>query len=124
MNDCAFLPKENKFAVAIEQFEQNLATAIIKAKKFGGRIFLLTINPVVETATAIPKDNGKSRLNAYVDDYNKRIEKVAASESVSLIDVNAEFKKREYTTLLSPDGLHPNAEGHKAIFELIKGLDV
>ncbi|MBI2623390.1 MAG: SGNH/GDSL hydrolase family protein [Candidatus Liptonbacteria bacterium] len=67
-----------------------------------------------------PQSNVKSRHNKYVEDYNARIRKIAASESVTLIDIHAEFQKQDYSKLLSADALHPNAEGHRVIFEAAK----
>jgi lysophospholipase L1-like esterase len=119
-NDCAFLTKEKRFAVDIGAFERNLKTVIANARKFGSKIYFLTITPVVDEITGPAGENGKSRLNKYVDSYNERIKKIAASESVELIDINAKFKKQDYSKLLSEDGLHPNAEGHRVIFELVK----
>ncbi len=120
MNDCAFLPAESKFAVDLDGFYGNLNRTIKESKMFSSEIILLNINPVVDEITAVPRENRKHRLNENIDRYNEKIKEIADQNSLLLADVNSEFKKQDYEELLSEDGLHPNAEGHKVIFEMVK----
>jgi lysophospholipase L1-like esterase len=89
-----------------------------EAKKLSPPVFLLSITPVDESS---PQKNAlKVRKNEYVRLYNEQIKKIVEEEKVGLIDANQAFLEST-TQLLCEDGLHPNAEGHRILFELVKG---
>ena len=47
-------------------------------------------------------------------------EKIAEKFSCPLIDIRSPFLlSHNYTNLLSPDGIHPNVEGHEMIDKLL-----
>ena len=50
--------------------------------------------------------------------YNRTIEKIAAQEGVPLLDLSAEFEKRDKNRLFW-DTMHPNENGHRLISELL-----
>ena len=52
--------------------------------------------------------------------YNRTAEKIAEKFSCPLIDIRSPFLlSHNYTNLLSPDGIHPNVEGHEMIDRLL-----
>ncbi len=117
-NDSAYLPKEDRFNVTLEKFQSNLEEAATQAKKFSSKIVFLNITPVVDSLTK--NMEYRSRLNEYVDKYNLILKAVSAECGAVLIDLNSILKKYQFENLLSKDGLHPNTQGHKVIFEKVK----
>lgn len=92
-----------------------------QAKKFGNKIFILNITPVDEEFTANPANKDKSRLNKYIEAYNKKIKETADNKGIHFVDVNSVFMNNDYKSLFCEDGLHPNESGHEVIFnELLK----
>ena len=123
-NDAAFIPSQNDFYVNLENFKNNLKSTIDQAKNFSNKIFILNIIPVNEELTAHPIDKDKSRLNKYIETYNKSIRETVDDASIYFIDVNSAFMNNNYKNLLCEDGLHPNEIGHEVIFnELIKIIE-
>lgn len=118
-NDAAFVPSLGRFKVSVDEYKRNLQEVIAQAKRFSPDIVLLTITPVNELVTT-KAEKDKIRKNEFVERYNEAIKEVAEEMSVALIDVYSAYKERGANELLCEDGLHPNAEGHKVIFELAK----
>ena len=120
-NDAAMIPSQNKFRVDAEDFKNNLENVVDQAKKFGNKIFILNITPVNEEFTANPVNKDKSRINKYIEAYNKKIKEMAGNKGIYLVDVNSAFMNNDYKSLFCEDGLHPNESGHEVIFnELLK----
>jgi lysophospholipase L1-like esterase len=108
--------------VSIDDLQKNLEETIEQAKKFGDKIYILNIAPVVEELTAhLVVDKDRSRLNKNIDLYNQKIKEVVDNKGVALVDVNKAFIDTGYKDLIWEDGLHPNGMGHEVIFsEVLK----
>ncbi len=85
----------------------NLRSMIQYARSLGVRPYLATVPPM--------DPNGvRGRLGyATVAPLNNQLRSLAASEGVTLVDVNQAFGGN--FALLSADGLHPNADGYERI---------
>lgn len=116
-NDACFIPSQDAFRCPIEDFENNYRAVLAEAKKLSKTISLLTITPVNET---LPQKEDRVRKNEFVDKYNTVIQHIALEEGVDLIDVNHAYLDNDYPSLLGLDGLHPNANGHALIYELVQ----
>lgn len=114
----------------------NLRTMVRAAKNAGKKVFLGTVLPVVEaTVEGLPfyKGPGENAAqgDAVIRGLNDRIRGVALDEDVTLVDFYASFTANGINTssLLSGDGLHPNAAGYDRmagrvrshVFELFDG---
>lgn len=54
------------------------------------------------------------------EQYNIAVHKIANSTNTKLVDIRSAFlEKRDFSRLLSEDGIHPNAEGHALIAQTI-----
>jgi lysophospholipase L1-like esterase len=85
----------------------NLRTMLRTARSVGVRPYLATVPPMNPAGS-------RGRLGyATVPPLNDQIRVLAASESVTLVDINLAFGGN--LTLLSADGLHPNAAGYELI---------
>lgn len=118
-NDACYIPHTGKFVVPVEQFTQNIELLVSEAKKISQDILLLTIPPVVDAITEQPSDSGDICLNKYFEPYNRALVAIADKHGVTLIDINKAFTATDYKALLDQDGLHPNTEGYKLMFQMI-----
>ncbi len=83
------------------------------AKSQTVRPFIATIPPMNPNSACIPVC--RSGGYALVNDLNDRIRTLAATEGVTLVDVNQAFAGN--LALIGTDGLHPNADGYAKIAE-------
>ena len=119
-NDSQWLFKESKPRVTIEQFEKNLNQLIAEARKYVKEIIFVGLLPVDEAKTdPVPWNQLKSYRNTLVKKYNDVIERVAKKEGIYFIEIFNLFSGKDYKSLMI-DGLHPNNEGHKVMFEVVK----
>ena len=88
----------------------NLRTIVERAKGAGLAVFLATIPPE-DPFKCVPICRGMA--SALVAPFNTRLRALAAAEGVALVDVNQAFGGDG--SLLSTDGLHPNASGYQRI---------
>ena len=121
-NDVAKNRTTGKFVADLKKFSSNIKELVSKAGLISPQINLVNITPVVEKLVNDPTFGEKNRLNDDIDLYNANLKTVCTELGVSMIDVNKEFKKVGYESLLSADGLHPNSSGHKLIYETIEKL--
>ena len=61
----------------------------------------------------------KHGINFLVKDYAQTIRDVAAEKRVELIDVYRAFQETPKRLAYFPDGLHPDARGHRVIADLL-----
>jgi len=81
------------------------------AKRRSMITYLATVPPENPNTNACGKRGGNW---AFVDPYNSGLRSLAASEGVTLVDVNAAFGG-DTTTLVDCDGLHPTPAGYQVI---------
>jgi lysophospholipase L1-like esterase len=89
----------------------NLRAMIESAKRVGVRPYLATIPPENPNAPCIPACRGSAA--GLVPGFNDLVRGVASLEGITLVDVFQAFGGD--LTLLSTDGLHPNARGYQRI---------
>ncbi|WP_440067253.1 SGNH/GDSL hydrolase family protein [Tenacibaculum discolor] len=111
-NDIASLNGKN--AVSIEKFRDNLNLCIDHALKHNATVYLINILPVIED-----DNNTKKRSLKDILRYNDVLLSIAQKQNINLIDVHSKFDITK-ENLLTYDGVHPNAEGHEKIFNIIK----
>lgn len=87
-----------------------LRQMILDAKRHGVRPYLATIPPMNPAGS-----RGGEYSWFLVPDFNNSVRALAASEAVTLVDVNQAFGSN--FTLLSEDGLHPSVAGYATIAE-------
>jgi lysophospholipase L1-like esterase len=88
----------------------NLRTMVLRARTAGLMPLIATVPPMNPTACT-PICRGFAA--ALVPAFNDRIRALASGEGVTLVDVNKAFNGD--FSLLSDDGLHPNAQGYATI---------
>jgi len=119
INDSCFF-KAGHSLVEKEMFKQNIRKIIIAQRKFGGDVFFVGLTSVYEKKTnPLPYSRtGKIFTNKRILEYNSILKNVCKEEGILFIDMPKELF-REAPSLV-PDGIHPNNEAHKMIFEAVK----
>ena len=119
-NDCAYMISKKNNIITAEVFEKNLRELANIAGKIASKIVFLGITPVDEKKTdPIPWAQDIYYKNEHIKQYNNIISKICAEKGAKFIDVFELFCKSDPKRLLE-DGVHPNTEGHKIIFEIVK----
>jgi len=102
-----------------EIYQAHLEQMVIYAKEQCAGVILLGLAPIDDTGLdPIPWHSTHAYRNSEVKKYNKVIENVAQANDISFISLNNIFGNK--VTELTVDGIHPNAEGHRLIFERVK----
>lgn len=120
INDSYFIHSKNGFMTPLEKFRMNIQKLIERAQKISSKIIFVGLTPVEESKTTpIPWNTDKSYKNENVKKYNEIIKSICKKKSVYFVEIFDNWISSDYKNLLE-DGLHPNSEGHKKIFEIVK----
>lgn len=101
--------------ISNELFQRNQEQLFKIAKTYSDMVICVGLTPVDETRTN-PWDEKYSYLNKRIKEFNAIMKDNCNKFSIPFVDVFSEFQFKN-VDLLS-DGLHPNTDGHKRIFEL------
>jgi len=120
VNDSQFIHSKNGLRFSPEEYEDNLNELLNLAKKFSLKIIFIGLTPIDETKTTpIPWDTDKSYKNEYINKFNDILRKFCKEKKIYFIEIFERLIERDYQNLLE-DGLHPNSEGHKKVFEIVR----
>jgi lysophospholipase L1-like esterase len=120
LNDAAWVdpgPKaRNQPRVSEVEFERSLTAIVERVKKAKAAPVLLTPNPMTraykfQNMPFYQENDINDGLAPYVDATRR----VARTTGACLVDVFADWQTRREHRRWIPDGLHPNAEGHRLI---------
>lgn len=118
-SDAMYLNKEKKNQVAPEKFRDNVTRILAAAKKLSSKIAWLGLEPVDEKKLmSILWHPAGSYLNRYIAQYNEILRQECSRANVAFIDLAAELPESFYAQYV--DGVHPNTEGHKMIWEVVQ----
>ena len=120
INDSAFFTDRNKNWVSRKRFAENLRFLAATAKRYAQNVIFVGLTPVDESKTApISWVESMNYRNEYVEEYDAEIRRMCRKERIPFIDLQGVFSGTDYKAMLE-DGLHPNSQGHKKIFEIVK----
>lgn len=113
-NDASYEHTPNNYLVSPEQFKVNLENIIERAKKITANVIFMDLKNCDETRTMPVPWIDIYYTNENMQKYNTLMETVCREHGIMFLDiqplVNEDFD----------DGLHPNARGHKKIFEQVR----
>ncbi|MFZ3076839.1 MAG: GDSL-type esterase/lipase family protein [Candidatus Aenigmatarchaeota archaeon] len=122
-NDSRFNNKtEDSVETPAKEFEKNIHKIIRVCKKYTEKIIFVGEMPANESRT-MPTiwSNTEYFTNKSIRKYDGIIKYVCKKENVPFLELFDDWLKIDYKKLLDKkDGLHPNSEGHKIIFETVK----
>ena len=112
---CHIKSKDNS-GTNIEKFQNDLTELVNQAKKFTDKIIFIGLTKVDELKTMpVSLDSTMFYDNDYVSKYNLVIKEFCQDNKLMFIDMLDLINKEDLE-----DGLHPNSQGHKKMFERIK----
>ncbi|MFP4112009.1 MAG: SGNH/GDSL hydrolase family protein [Candidatus Woesearchaeota archaeon] len=103
-----------------DEYRENLKKIISIAKTLAGNVILIRGNPVLEDKCNPWKGKDIFFYNDGIKEYGNIMKNVAEEENISIITTFEEFENQDNREELYDDGLHPNAKGHKVLFDIIK----
>lgn len=116
INDSQFVISKNENRISAEAFQANLKTLIKDAKKYADKIAFVGLTQVDEAKTVpISWNKDKRYTNDDIEKYDEIIQIVVDEEGIVYIGMKGVVGLEDLG-----DGLHPNSEGHKKMFEKIK----
>lgn len=124
-NEAGFYrPETNGFAdtprVEREQFQTALDTLVDRLQAARIAVVLMTCPPMTERYWGMHLEPyRKHGINFLVQDYAQAMRDVAADKRVALVDVYRAFDQNPERLQYFPDGLHPDARGHRVIADLL-----
>ena len=120
LNDSQYIHSKNGLRFSLEEYKNNLNELLNLAKKFSSKIIFVGLTPIDETKTTpIPWNTDKSYKNEYIKKFNNILSKFCKEKKIYFIDIFQKFIEKDYQNLLE-DGLHPNSDGHKKVFEIVR----
>ena len=118
-NDAQFIYEEDDVRTSPEKFRENLGTIVKESEKLSDATVLMGMIPAEEDMSPIPDSGGRSFTSKRMKAYHEIVKEVAEKHDVLFLDHFNDFKGNEE---LYQDGLHPNNEGHKMIFDDLKEM--
>ncbi len=123
-NDAKAVESADSFVNTPENFEQQLGSLVELAKQNVDEVILVGLQPVDEMKT-LPRTNpttGKKSYfsNSRMERFEKSIESIANAKNVAFVSVFSGASKLNWIEeYLFVDGLHPNKNGHRWLYEQI-----
>ncbi len=118
-NDSQFTLSERRHTVPPEEYNRNLLTLINKAKLHRASIIFIGLTPSDKRVDPTPWTPGKTYRLEFIKKYDEILKKLCQKKQIPYIEVMSKFPEEKYEELLT-DGIHPNTEGHRIIFEEVK----
>lgn len=125
VNDAGFFRPETPEApgdtprVPLDAFRANLADMVCRTERHGSRAVLATPVPMSRHYwLAHLRPYAENGLNFLVKQYAEAVREVAEELDVPLIDVCTAFLERPDSGELIPDGVHPDARGHRLVADV------
>jgi len=109
--------------VPLDRFERNLETIIEKIGKVGALQILMTPCPMGKKHPYRDSPPYRGRdMNFMLRDYAEAVRKIAREVGLPLLDVWEKFMEGGDPDKLLLDGVHPNADGHRVIADMLIGF--
>lgn len=118
INDSRYYGSKDKPETTIDGYRENLAKIVAIARSFTPRITMIGSTRVDETKTMpISWSPEKFYDNATIANYESVLREFCAAEDLTFVDVSDVLTVDDLG-----DGIHPNAEGYRKLFERIRTL--
>lgn len=98
-------------------YAENVTEIIAMARQFSFKILFVGLTPCDEDKTVPVAWGDYTYKNQDIRQLNEILEKVCTQQNIPLVAIFDAFEPHKKELL--PDGLHPNAEGHKLIASLV-----
>lgn len=116
-NDIQHLKEKSGVRVSKQDYQENLNRILDTAEELADQVLVVS-DFYISIEGEIPYAPEKKVSDERLEDYMQIQEEVCRSKNISRIDLRREFGPEEAKEMLE-DGLHPNSEGHRKIFEIV-----
>lgn len=108
---------------SLDQFDENIKSLISQAKAMCDVVFV-SVFPIDDKKTAPLAYWEKDYFYLLNDaiEYTKHVKDICEAENIPYCDIFNSWLQQDYKKWLHEDGLHPNKEGHKVIYEELKSF--
>lgn len=113
-NDAAYEHESGNFLVQPEKFRENLFETIKRAKNITDKIVFMDLRNCDESKTMPVPWIDIYYTNKNIEKYSKIMKEVCAENAVPFLDIGL-LNNEDFD-----DGLHPNSDGHRKIFEKVR----
>lgn len=113
-NDASYHLESGEFMVTIEKFKENIQKIIDRANKITSNIVFMDLKNCDESKTMPVPWIPICYANENIQKYSRIMEEVCLENKIPFLDVRL-LNNEDFD-----DGLHPNSEGHRKIFEKVK----
>ncbi|MFH1402413.1 MAG: GDSL-type esterase/lipase family protein [Patescibacteria group bacterium] len=115
-NDSIYVGSKNNNWVKLDKFEKNLNKLIKEVRKFSSKIIFVGPARIDESETIPWEETGESYCNENIEKYNLVIKSVCNEQNIHFIPMIDLLNIKNDLE----DGLHPNVQGHRKMFERVK----
>lgn len=120
INDSQYILSENQHRVSPKKYKENLLALAQKAKQHKADIIFVGLTPVDDSRVdPIPWKPESSYKLEFVQKYEEILKEVCKEQKLPFVELMGKFMDNNFKVLLT-DGLHPNTEGHKVMYEEVK----
>lgn len=118
LDDSAII-KKNKNLVPLSRFVIKIKNIIELCSKYRSKIILVGPTSVDESKTSpVPFRKKVIYRNETIEKYNKAIKEECEKNNIFFVDIFSRMISMDYKVMLK-DGLYPDSDGHKFIYETI-----
>lgn len=118
-NDSQYLPQEKRYWVEPEDFRNNLLQLVKIAQKYNGKVIFLEPTPVDKRVDPIPWKKEATYTMENRTKYVQIMKDICEQQNIPFIEVVSKFPQGDINPRLV-DGVHPDTEGHRIVFEEVK----
>ncbi len=106
--------------ISVEEYGKNLRDIVKRLSANGAAVIVATPNPMTSRYPYASFGWYKGRnINEALERYVAEARRVCSTGGIEMVDVYAAYKKWKGFEASLPDGVHPNAEGHRFIADLL-----
>ncbi|HBG81886.1 TPA: hypothetical protein DDW69_03530 [candidate division CPR2 bacterium] len=121
LNDSAFSKKADDNKTGFNDFKSNIKQLVDKSKDRFHEIVFVGPTPVLEEKVSpFWLNEDLYYKNKEIEKYNDALKEICQERGTRFINVYPTFMERNLEELIHWDGLHPNAAGHKFIYNIVR----
>lgn len=120
INEAKILPGRERPIVSLGHFASELEIYSSKSLLQRAETIYVGPQPVDESKTNPIRETGSIIEDDYVEEYAELMRQQANRDLVPYIDVRAMFAKHDMSEVMHEDGRHPNAFGHRLIYQAVR----
>lgn len=119
INDSHYNSEAEGYGVSIEEYLQNLKQILEFAKGYSKKVVFVGLTPVnEERMNPVFWQPQNSYKNEDIKKYDQALKEFTEKEKIGFVEIFNQMSEMGIAKLME-DGIHPNSEGHKVIYESI-----